>query len=478
MATEAQEASRRTLWGTSYLRDRLNPSSLRSTFTSLSEPEYAWYFTGNLAFFMAMQMQFLLRGFLAFEITDSAAALGYISVSVAFPMLFIAPFGGVVADRVNKRNLLIITQMSAALASFILAVLILTDLVRFWHLIVVAIVTGAIFSFNMPARQALVPNLVPQHKLMNAISLQMGGMNLTRIVAPAAAGILIAPIGIGWVYMLTFGLFVVASASELHLPRHGMVSQTERGSFKDDFTGGFRYIMGDKLMQLLLLAGVILPLFSFPVQQLLPVFAKDVFGNESGVVLGLLAAATGVGGLAGAIVAANFDDRPDKGRHMLFGGLAMAAFLLCFALAPSLEVALVLLILSGVGQMIFMATNNTVIQATLPQEVRGRVMAVMMMSFGLMPLGVVPVTIATDAVGAPTAVAVSSAALLGAIVLLFTFSRRLRTLRLEALGHSDLSPVQAAELVVEGKMTQEEADRITGVVRRPGPELPATQDQS
>ena len=101
-----------------------------------------------------------------------------------------------------------------------------------------------------------------------------------------------------------------------------------------------------------------------------------------------------------------------------------------------------------------------------------------MMSVGRLTLGCFPVTIATDAVGARTAVAVSSAAQLGAIVLFFTFSRRLRTLRLEALGHSDLSPVQAAELVVEGKMTQEEADRITGVVRRSGPELPATQDQS
>ncbi|MFQ5380347.1 MAG: MFS transporter [Dehalococcoidia bacterium] len=463
--------------GASYLRDRLSPAALRTTFTSLSEPEYAWYFVGNAAFFMGMQMQFLLRGFLAFEITDSAAALGYISVSVAFPMLFIAPFGGVVADRVNKRTLLIVTQMAAAAASLVLAILILTDLVRFWHLVVVAIATGAVFSFNMPARQALVPNLVPQHKLMNAISLQMGGMNLTRIVAPALAGLLIAPLGIGWVYMLTFGLFVVASLSELHLPRHGMVSQTERGSFKDDFMGGFRYIMGDSLMQLLLVAGVILPIFSFPVQQLLPVFAKEVFGSESGVVLGLLAAATGVGGLAGAIVAANFDDRPSKGRHMLFGGLAMATFLFCFAVAPSLKIALIVLVVSGVGQMIFTATNNTVIQATLPQEVRGRVMAVMMMSFGLMPLGVVPVTIGADAVGAPTAVAVSSAALFVAIVLLFTFSRRLRTLRLASPGHSELSPVQAAELVAVGKLTQEEADRLTGVRHQSTAEIPAPQDQ-
>src|SRR5690606_26748157 len=121
-----------------------------------------------------------------------------------------------------KRTLLILTQSFAAFASVVTAALILTDLIEFWHLLAISLATGTVFSFNMPARQALVPLLVPQHKLQNAISLQMGGMNFTRIIAPALGGLLIAPLGIGLVYMVTFVLFVLAVASEFHLPKEGL----------------------------------------------------------------------------------------------------------------------------------------------------------------------------------------------------------------------------------------------------------------
>src|SRR5690606_4993173 len=147
---------------------------------------------------------FILRGYLALELTGRATALGIISASIALPMLVFAPIGGVVADRMDKRLLLIVTQSFAALASLLVAVLIIGDWIEFWHLVAVSLVTAVVFTFNMPARQALVPQLVPHHKLMNAISLQMGGMNLTRIIAPAVAGLLIAPIGVGKVYLLTF----------------------------------------------------------------------------------------------------------------------------------------------------------------------------------------------------------------------------------------------------------------------------------
>jgi MFS family permease len=145
-----------------------NPRNWGNTFTSLKEPEYAWYFAGNIAFFMGMQMQFVLRGFLAYDLTDSAVALAWISIAMALPMLIGAPFGGLIADRVNKRMLLMVTQTISALASLVVAVLIITDQITFTQLVAISLITGVVFSFNMPARQALVPSLVPQHKLMNA----------------------------------------------------------------------------------------------------------------------------------------------------------------------------------------------------------------------------------------------------------------------------------------------------------------------
>jgi MFS family permease len=179
-------------------------SGWATTFASLHERDYVSFFAGNVSFFMGMQMQFILRGYLAYELTNAASALGVLSASIAVPMLITAPFGGVIADRVNKRTLLIVTQTLTAIASLVVSVLILADMIEFWHLIAVSLVTAVLFSFNMPARQALVP----QHLLMNAISLQMGSMNLTRIIAPAVAGLLIGPIGVGYVYLITSVLFL------------------------------------------------------------------------------------------------------------------------------------------------------------------------------------------------------------------------------------------------------------------------------
>ncbi len=429
--------------------------------SSLQEPDYAWFLSGNMAFFMAMQMQFVLRGYLAFQLTNSAQALGLISIMIALPMLVASPFGGAIADRVNKRTLLIVTQTGAALASLLVAVVIIAGWIQFWHLLVVSVVTGVVFSFNMPARQALVPQLVPRHKLMNAISLQMGGMTFTQIVSPALAGLLIAPLGVGWVYMITAMLFMMATASEFHLPKHGMTALARPAPILRDILDGFRYVWHHRLIRLLVFVSLLVPLLAFPVQQLLPVFARDVFGRGPGA-LGLLAAMTGLGGLIGAGISANMDRRPHKGRLLLLGGLITGVSLFGFAVAPSFALALPCLAAAGVGQMLFQATNNTVIQATIAPEVRARVMSVMLMTFGLMPVGVVPISAAADAVGPSRAVAFAAALFLAALVALFACSRQLRTLRLDALSHADLSPVRAAELVAEGKLTQEEADRLSG----------------
>jgi len=429
------------------------------TFASLGEREYAWYFAGNIAFFMGMQMQFVLRGYLAYELTDSALSLGIIALSIALPMLFVAPIGGVVADRVNKRRLLIVTQSVAAMASAVTALLIIAGVIEFWHLVATSLITGFVFSFNMPARQALVPNLVPKHKLTNAVSLQMGGMNLTRIIAPALGGLLIGPIGAGRVYIITVALFALATASEFRLPTHGMSASAVPKSFREDFFGGFVYIKSDRTVGLLIVAAILMPLFAFPVNQILPVFAEDVFGQGS-TGLGLMLSMTGVGGLAGAVISANMEKQPQKGRLMFIGGVVLGIATLAFGLAPFFVFALVALVVNGIGQMLFQATNNSSVQALVPADVRGRVMSVLMMSFGLMPLGVIPVTLATDQWGGRAAVTALSFIMMAALGGFFLASKEIRNLRIERATRADLSPVQAATLVAQGKLTQAEADSI------------------
>ncbi len=447
----------------------LQPLPGGATFASLVEADFRWYFVGNLAFFMAMQMQFVLRGYLAFELTHSAAALGLVGVAITLPMLVVAPIGGVVADRVNKKTLLITTQLVAAVASLVPAVLIIGSWIQFWHILAVCLVTGIVFSFNMPARSALVPLLVPRHKLMNAISLQMGGMNFTRIIAPAVAGMLIAPIGVGGAYFITAALFALAVLSEIRLPKHGLKALPREGNVLEDFLTGLRYIARDQVIGLLILTNLLIPFFGFPVQQMLPIFAQDVFATGAPG-LGLLAAMTGVGGLAGAIVSANMDRQPAKGRLMLVGGITMGTFLTLFALTPVFGLALFFIMAGGVGQMLFTTTNNTVIQASVHEEMRGRVNSLMLMSFGVMPLGVLPLTAIADVVGAPVSIAGSSIMLLVIVLLLFASVKPLRDLRMDALPRTDLSRSRAAALVAEGKLTQEDADRLSGVdPRGPAP---------
>lgn len=437
------------------------------TFAALSERDFAWYFAGNMAFFTGTQMNIVLRGFLAFDLTNAATALGLISVSVALPMLLVAPLGGVVADRVDKRLLLISTQVLIAISNLVIAVLILMDLVVFWHLLITAVVSASAMAVNMPARQAMVPQLVPRHKLMNAVSLQMGGQNLTRILGPAVGGVLIAPLGTGLVYLIPVVLMGVAIVAELALPRHGMVAQEKPRRFMEDLKEGFRYIWAQPVIRLLILTALALPLFAFPVQQILPVFADAVFDRGPSA-LGLLMGATGVGGLIGALIAANLDRVPRKGRVMAVGGLVMGVFFIAFAVTPLFWPALIFLALGSVGRMLFMTTNNTVIQAIVPGEFRGRVMSVLMMSFGLMPLGVLPVTAAADAVGAPAAIAGSAVVLIAVVVLVFGLSAQIRRLNLSALEEAEFSPVQAARLVAEGKLSQVDADRLVRTTARAG----------
>ena len=451
-------------------------NALQRTLSSLREREFAWYFAGNSAFFMAMQMQFVLRAQLAYDLTGGQAfKLVLVTVGAAVPMIFVAPIGGLIADRVNKRTLLIVTQSAAAIISLLTTVLILTDLIGYWYLFLLAFSAGSIFSLNMPARQALVPLLVPQHKLMNAISLQMSGMNLTRILAPALAGLLIVPLGaiapgggegVGWVYLLTCALFTVAVASEFKLPSHGMQAESEGESFTEGLRGGFRYAITTPVIMMLLVAGTLMPFFAFPVQIMLPIFAEDVFGQTKGMGFGLLMAAGGLGGLIGTIISANFDGLPNKGQIMFVGAVIMGGFLIAFGSTNTFILGLVFIAASNVGQMLFMSSNNTAIQTLAPEELRGRVMSIMMMSFGVMPLGLLPIGLAANSIGAPDTIVYSSIVLLGVLAVAFVAVPRFRNLRIDVLAEAELSPVQAATLLAEGKITRAEADRLTGRMRR------------
>ncbi len=386
-------------------------SGWRATFASLSVPAYAQYFTGMVAFFSGMNMMVVLRGYLVYHITHSEFALSMIMLSVALPMLVIAPLGGVIADRIDRRTLMIWAQAVIFLLNLTNTILITTGVVEYWHLLILSTASGAAFSFNMPARQAAVPNLVPRELLMNAISLNSSAMNATRIVAPAIGGLLIAPIGIGGGFAVLTALYGLAIVFTLGVPKMPPRERDAGVTFFSDFAGGFGYIRGNPLVLGLLLLGTVPMIFMMPYQTLLPVFADDVWHvGASG--LGVMQAMSGVGGLIGGLMVANMDGYPRKGRMMFLASMVTGTFLIAFALSPIFGVALVPLAIVGLSSMVFMTVNNTVVTSVIPDEVRGRVMSVMMMSFGLMPFGAVPASIAAAYIGTPAVVALGGGLLM------------------------------------------------------------------
>ena len=402
-------------------------SGWRATFASLSVPEYSLYFAGMVAFFAGMNMMIVLRGYLVYDITGSKIALSMIMLSVALPMLVMAPIGGVVSDRVDRRSLMIWAQLSVFVLNGVNTVLIITGIVQYWHLLVLSTLSGIAFSFNMPARQAAIPNLVPRELLMNAMSLGSSAMNATRILAPAVGGLLIGPIGVGGGFAVLTALYGLAVVFSFGLPKMPAAERDAKVTFFSDFSGGFEFIRGNKLVLGLLLVSTVPVVFMMPYQTLLPVFARDVWDVGANG-LGVLQAMSGVGGLVGGLIVANMDRHPQKGRVMFFSAIATGVFLISFALSPSFAIALPMLVAVGLASMIFMTVNNAVITSVIPDEVRGRVMSVMMMSFGLMPLGAVPASIAAEYIGTPTVVAIGGVLMMVSVVAFYGLYPQFRSL--------------------------------------------------
>jgi MFS family permease len=415
------------------------PRVLAQTFASLDSPAFARYFWATLAFTFAMQMQMLLRGYLIFDLTGDPLALGVISVTFALPMLVIAPVAGVVADRFDRRTVIVASQSIGLALTGLTTALILTGAIAYWQLVAISLVSSSTMVFNMPARQALVPRLVRPERLMNAIALGSGTMNLSRIVAPSLAGLLVVPIGVGGGYLVTLIGNALAVLLFLGVPAQGKGGGPPRRSFFGDMADGVSYLRANRLLLLLLAAGIVPMLLAMPHQNLLPVFTGEVWPTGA-VGLGLLQTMAGVGGLVGVGVAANLGGV--RRQALLMTG-AFVGFGLCialFALAPAFLLALVFVLLADTCSMIGMTTNNTVIQRIIPDSVRGRVMSLMMMTFGITPLGTLPASWLAREYGVRAAVAGGGALLVVVALLIFALSRSYRQLDRHALDGAGLPP--------------------------------------
>lgn len=356
-------------------------------------------------------MQTTAQSWLIYELTLSPLTLGVLSFASQLPTLIFSLFAGVLADRVNKRSALILTQSLAMIQAFVLAALVLSGRIQAWQVIALALVLGIINAFDNPIRQSFIPELVPRTDMMNAIALGASAFNGARIVGPALGGAIVAAIGAGGAFFLNALSFLAVLIGLLMMRVTPRPPRAQRDSMWTSLREGVGYIRDDRNVLTLLLMAMMVGIFGMPYATLMPVMAADVLGLGAGG-YGLLLSATGVGALAGALMLASLGDFQHKGWLVTVGDWAFPLTLLLFSVSRSLWVSVVVLAGLGLFLIIRNATTNTLLQTAVPDHLRGRVISVYMLMFiGMTPLGALLTGWLAQRFSAPTALQVGALAL-------------------------------------------------------------------
>ncbi|TAK75117.1 MAG: MFS transporter [Dehalococcoidia bacterium] len=400
-------------------------------FESLSNRYFRLLFIGNLAQFGSMQMQQLVRGVLVFQLTGSFAALGLVSMANAIPGLVFAPIGGVVADRAPKKTVIQLGQSYNMLNAAVLAVLAGTGLLRIEHLMISAVLQGAVNSVMMPSRQSIISDLVGRERLMNAIGMNTSGQNLMQLAGPALGGLLLALISPAAVFWVMAGLYAAAVTFTVRLPKRPMFAYEgrrgrRRGSLSD-LVEGVQYVARDPSIRTLILVNFIIVLATQPYQMMLPGFVREVLQKgpaEQGVLMTL----TGVGALAGSFVVASLTER-NRGRVLLTVAAMAGVALIAFATSTNYYITMPIMLVVGATQATRMSLGQVLIQSYSEDEFRGRVMSVWFMQFSLVQVGTFVVGILAEVLGPRLAIGGLAAGMLVALAIVTAFVPRMRTLQ-------------------------------------------------
>jgi MFS family permease len=332
-------------------------------------------------------IQTTAQSWLVFQLTRSAFLLGFVGFLNTMPLLLLSLFGGVLADRINKKKILIATQSAFMALAFLLAALTQAKLVTPGQIMLIALLNGVVMAFDAPSRQAVVVELVGKTHLPNAIALNSVAFNSSRIIGPALAGILIASIGMSGCFYLN-GISFLAVIIALFLIR---VNSTEKHQIKKtivkDLKEGLIYVKNNRLILVLIAMVGMVSLFGLSYVILMPIFANDIL--KVGVKgLGLLMSFTGIGALIGALTLAGLGDFRYKGKFLIYSSLIYSFSLILFSLSKVYVLSLAVLVMLGAASVSAVALINTILQARVPDTFRGRVMGVFMITFaGFMPFG-------------------------------------------------------------------------------------------
>jgi len=386
--------------------------SARDTFAALQYPNYRLWFFGQMFSLMGTWMQATAQGYLVFELTGSPQYLGYVGFAAGLPSWLFMLYGGLVADRVPRRSLLMITQAAMMLLAFSLAALTFTGRVQAWMIVVMAFLLGVANAFDAPSRLAFVNEMVDRKDMTNAIALNATMFNTATAVGPAIGGLVYAAVGPAWCFLLNGVSFlaVIAALALMHI-QYTLPVTAHRSALKG-IQEGFRYVGSQAIVRTVILNVLVVSLFGISFVTLMPAWAVDVLGGDA-TTNGYLQSARGIGALAGALMLASLSGVVSKGRMITVGGFVFPLMLLIFAKITLLPLSLLLLMGIGWGFMVFINSCNALVQSLVPDELRGRVMSIYtLVFFGFMPIGSLLAGVAAERVGVPSAV------MLGAIIVI------------------------------------------------------------
>jgi len=371
------------------------------------------------------------RGWLVYSLTNSALQLGLINAVRGIPMIFFGAVAGVLADRYGRKIQLVLAQAINFILNILLATLVTSGRIELWHIYVTGFFAGAVWSFQQPAGQAMISDLVDNKYTLNAISLNSAGQNMSRIVGPSIAGLLIQFLGVGFSYYFQAGMYVIAIilTVQIRLPKTpAPVKYTpvsEREPFLTSLRQGFSYIQAHSIILALLVLALTTNFLGAPYLSLMPIFAIDVFHGNAGT-QGLLLTMGGVGAIIGALAIASIGRRHTNIKLLLGGAAAYGLCLILFSRSPVLAMAMGATFLSSCLFNMYLAQAQTIIQTTTPVGIRGRVLSVYYMSNALMPLGSLLIGALAAAISAPWAVTIMGLACFLVVVVIAITAKDLR----------------------------------------------------
>lgn len=406
----------------------------RDILKALSVPDFRWLFVGSIGSSFAMNMQIVARGWLVYTLTSSAMDLAWVTLSFMVPQVAFSLWGGVLADRVHKRRIIVLAQSLNCAATLIMTSIIFAEQVTFWHFIWFGFFNGTVLALSMPARQAFVAELIPDRLIFTGMALNQTSWNMSRILGPALAGFLIAWFaagdttstrGVGIVYLMIAFLYFLSAATVLLVRQPGRIKAPDDKSPLTDVLDGLRYVRAHPPVFGLILLSIVPFLFGMPLNTLLPAFNEDILGGGADD-LGLLMSCMGGGAILGSLMLASMGQLRNKGNWLIATCVGWGVLTTAFGSAQAVWLAAGLI--AGIGWLSAwnMSLNRGLLQTQVSGEMRGRIMSIDMMSHGLMPVGVIPISLIAEHYSVAVALEVTGVVFVVVVAALALFNSSVR----------------------------------------------------